>query len=195
MLDSFSCRQEMLSGMVWTQPQTGFYVNAIGIKIPSFKNIFRGKSFYRKMNKEKFHRNLIFVILFQLIMASSWRTASDLLFAGWASPASKKGYDVMGSLYVSRKLPNYPSPKPTFCPKWEVSVNVGLGEGYVGSSPETYKMIQEDDDIKMMVIVKMMMMMILVMITINIILLALSSGSKYPGYHHHHSDGNEEITD
>ena len=23
----------------------------------------------------------------------------------------------------------YPSPKPTFCPKWEVSVNVGLGEG------------------------------------------------------------------
>ena len=30
---------------------------------------------------------------------------------------------------VSRKLPTYPSPKPTFCPKWEVSVNVSLGEG------------------------------------------------------------------
>ena len=27
------------------------------------------------------------------------------------------------------KLPNYPSPKPTFCPKWEVIVHVGLGEG------------------------------------------------------------------
>ena len=26
-------------------------------------------------------------------------------------------------------LPTYPSPKPTFCPKWEVNVNVGLGEG------------------------------------------------------------------
>ena len=34
-----------------------------------------------------------------------------------------------GSLHVSGKLPTYPSPKPTFCPKWEVSVNVGLGEG------------------------------------------------------------------
>ena len=32
-------------------------------------------------------------------------------------------------LYVSGKLPTYPSPKPTFFPKWEVSVNVGLGEG------------------------------------------------------------------
>ena len=27
------------------------------------------------------------------------------------------------------KLPTYPSPKPSFCPKWEVSVNVNLGEG------------------------------------------------------------------
>ena len=33
---------------------------------------------------------------------------------------------LFGSLYVSRKLPTYPSPKPTFCPQWEVSVNVGL---------------------------------------------------------------------
>ena len=44
----------------------------------------------------------------------------------------------MGSLYVSGKLPTYSSLKPTFCPKWAVSVNVGLGEGYVGSFPETY---------------------------------------------------------
>ena len=29
----------------------------------------------------------------------------------------------------SKKLPTYPSPKPTFCPKWEVSDNVSLGEG------------------------------------------------------------------
>ena len=35
----------------------------------------------------------------------------------------------LGSLYVSGKLPTYPSPNPTFCLKWEVSVNVGLGEG------------------------------------------------------------------
>ena len=30
---------------------------------------------------------------------------------------------------VSGKLPTYPSPKTTFCLKWEVSVNIGLGEG------------------------------------------------------------------
>ena len=30
---------------------------------------------------------------------------------------------------VSAKLPTYPSPKPTFCHKWEVIVNIGLGEG------------------------------------------------------------------
>ena len=34
-----------------------------------------------------------------------------------------------GSLYVPGKLPTYCSPKPTFCPKREVSVNVGLEEG------------------------------------------------------------------
>ena len=46
----------------------------------------------------------------------------------------------IGSLYVSGKLPTYPSPKPTFFPKCEVSVNVGLGEGEakVGSFSETY---------------------------------------------------------
>ena len=44
--------------------------------------------------------------------------------------------NIFGSLYVSGKLPTYTFPKPTFCPKWEVSVNVVLGEGYVGSFPE-----------------------------------------------------------
>ena len=50
----------------------------------------------------------------------------------------------VGSLYVSGKLPTYPSLKPIFCrnqcsEKYTVSVNVGLGEGYVGSRfPETY---------------------------------------------------------
>ena len=37
-----------------------------------------------------------------------------------------------GSLYISGNLSTYPSPKPTFCFKWEVNVNVGLGEGLVG---------------------------------------------------------------
>ena len=33
------------------------------------------------------------------------------------------------TVYVSGKLPTYPSPKPTFYPKCEISVNVSLGEG------------------------------------------------------------------
>ena len=32
----------------------------------------------------------------------------------------------------------YPSLKLTFCPEWEVSFAVALGEGQVGSFPETY---------------------------------------------------------
>ena len=43
----------------------------------------------------------------------------------------------LGSIVVSGKLPTFPSPNLIFCPKKEVSVNVRLGEGYVGSSPET----------------------------------------------------------
>ena len=32
-------------------------------------------------------------------------------------------------LYVSGKLTTYPSPKPTFCLKWELSINVDLSKG------------------------------------------------------------------
>ena len=32
---------------------------------------------------------------------------------------------------------HYRSAKPIICGKWEVSLNVSLGEGYVGSFPET----------------------------------------------------------
>ena len=35
----------------------------------------------------------------------------------------------IGLIFVSETLPTYPSPKPKLCPKWEVSVNVSLGEG------------------------------------------------------------------
>ena len=38
--------------------------------------------------------------------------------------------DTFGLLYVSGKLPTtYPSPKPAFCPKWELIFNAGLREG------------------------------------------------------------------
>ena len=42
------------------------------------------------------------------------------------------------SLYVFGKLPSYPSPKPTLTPTSHVGQNVGLGEGQVGSFPETH---------------------------------------------------------
>ena len=41
----------------------------------------------------------------------------------------QSGVGNVWSLYVSGNLPTYPSPKPTFCHKWQVSVNVGLREG------------------------------------------------------------------
>ena len=36
---------------------------------------------------------------------------------------------MFGSVKVSGWLTTYPSRKLQFCPKWEVSVNVDLGEG------------------------------------------------------------------
>ena len=39
------------------------------------------------------------------------------------------------SIKVSGKLPTYPSPKPSFYPKRDVSVNVSLGEGVGGQFP------------------------------------------------------------
>ena len=40
--------------------------------------------------------------------------------------------------YISGKLPTYPFPKATICPKWEASVNVGVEEGKVSSFTEMY---------------------------------------------------------
>ena len=47
----------------------------------------------------------------------------------------KKKHDVTISL--SGKLPTYPSPNSTTVNWHHVKVNVGLGEGYVGSCPDT----------------------------------------------------------
>ena len=42
-----------------------------------------------------------------------------------------------GSISVSGQLPTYPSPNSTIVNWWQVTVNVGLGEGWVGSFPDT----------------------------------------------------------
>ena len=46
----------------------------------------------------------------------------------WCPLISYPDLTLFYSLYVSGKLPTYPSPKPAFRSKWEVSVIVGLGE-------------------------------------------------------------------
>ena len=41
--------------------------------------------------------------------------------------------------WKKKKQPSQPPPpNPTFCPKWEIGVNVGLGEGWVGSFPASH---------------------------------------------------------
>ena len=48
-----------------------------------------------------------------------------------------RGVRNVGLIQVSGKLPTYPFPKPTVCPKWKVSDNVDSGEGWVVSFRET----------------------------------------------------------
>ena len=73
---------------------------------------------------------------FPLLSFLSQRKTTLLLFVKFDIVLERQKY--MGSILLSGKLPTYPSPKPSFCPKWKVSVklNVSLGEGYVGSFPE-----------------------------------------------------------
>ena len=37
--------------------------------------------------------------------------------------------DELDQFRFLEKLPTYPFPNPTFCPKWDANVNVELGEG------------------------------------------------------------------
>ena len=62
---------------------------------------------------------------------------SYMIITNWTDPniwvflhVSHNCSKALGSFYISGKLPT--SPEPAFCPKWEVSVNVGFGEGSVG---------------------------------------------------------------
>ena len=70
---------------------------------------------------------------------------TERMFAGTAvancsvhflAVAAQVQRETFGTFYLSGKLSTYPTPKPTFCLKWEVSINVGLGEGEVDSFPE-----------------------------------------------------------
>ena len=54
---------------------------------------------------------------------------------GWHVHKHRKIKWYISRLRLCVKLPTYHSPKATFCPKWEVNVNVGLGEGWMSSFP------------------------------------------------------------
>ena len=51
--------------------------------------------------------------------------------------ATGEAIKIKGSFHVSVKLPTYPSPKPTLTLSSYLGQNVGLGEGWLGSFPET----------------------------------------------------------
>lgn len=56
---------------------------------------------------------------------------------GWFFTGYKLRREIL-TLRNSGKLPTYPSANPTFSPKWEVSVNAGITEGWVGSFSKLY---------------------------------------------------------
>ena len=68
------------------------------------------------------------------IMRERWQVTFVLEFAHFIY--SHIFRIMLGSIYISGKMTTYPSPEPTFIPKWEISVNVGLGQGWVDSFPE-----------------------------------------------------------
>ena len=49
----------------------------------------------------------------------------------WRPTTKGEGNGHFGSLYISGKLPSYPSPRPTFTLTFHLEKNVGLGEGLV----------------------------------------------------------------
>ena len=61
-------------------------------------------------------------------LASSFLTDSKIELYRQCGHNRLKGWNDWINLGFG-KLPTYPSPQPTSCPKWEVSDNVGLGEG------------------------------------------------------------------
>ena len=63
-------------------------------------------------------------------LAHSWFQSPSFLGHVWLARRP-----TLSRLRLCVKLPTYHSPKATFCPKWEVSVNVGLGEGWMSSFP------------------------------------------------------------
>ena len=68
-----------------------------------------------------------------ILLRAHWRVISCVMAAllmAWRKPVSRvavKIKDYSGSLYVFGKMPKNPSLKPTFCLRWEVSDNNGLG--------------------------------------------------------------------
>lgn len=68
--------------------------------------------------------SLITELLRTLVLSSS--------FVGWHSDHIFQSHMSLWLTRISirfKKLPTYSFPKPTFCPNWKVSFNIGLGEG------------------------------------------------------------------
>ena len=82
-----------------------------------------------KTKKKKFAgipREFLHAFLPWILYSLSVKLGFWIPIHSWSPDSTSKN---LGSLYVLGKLPTNLSPKPTFCLKWGVSVNVGLGEG------------------------------------------------------------------
>ena len=53
---------------------------------------------------------------------------ANVKFAAYAK-CGEVAYSCPKVVVIAKFIRTYPSPKPTFCLKWKLSVNVGLGEG------------------------------------------------------------------
>ena len=75
--------------------------------------------------------------------AKDWNSTDKNFGTRTWNPESKEWHQqsktVLDYLTWRDTVITYPSPKPKFYAKWEVSVNVGLGEGLGVSFPDTYK--------------------------------------------------------
>ena len=85
---------------------------------------------YKDFTKMKFRIFVSFLFLFATNRVFSHDvTAAILVFQNNKTEAMLVFKTNPVGIVFLLLLPTHPSPKPTFCPKWKVRVNVGLGEG------------------------------------------------------------------
>ena len=81
------------------------------------------------------HPCLLFYLLCYLYLLFKFWTVSFMFHSLWWRFPSFEFRLILWLIVRSGKLPTYPSPKPTFCPKWEVKTKCWLKGGVGGQFP------------------------------------------------------------